>query len=400
MLNNKIKAGTFVICVALIIGSNMSCSKENIIGIGQTQGALDSLDICRFINQFSRYHKAWENQRLYEAWPMGQLFYDPNTQKVCQVYCARDKHVDLGQGDVYFRCKDEYGEWSQPVLIATWANNKRSKRCHGAGICTNGNYIALILEDDTIFSNCATVNLYRSLDHGSSWISEGEVSLDSHPIRVSESSCVFKTISGRLLSYASVGLANYYIDPNEKKNAYCIYSDDNGHTWNYSVMPDGMGLLEGTFVQVAPNIIYCIARRDDSYYKECTPQMAVSYDNGESWSYLSETDIKCVDAPVAQLLVDNYVYLLCGDRWLDEEGCMSLRMYILSIDDYTSDKIAKFTEHEYFISKIIIPVGCFFGDFSYPALVETPHTVQGTFYYTNGNEVGIYEMIAEKIRFQ
>ena len=141
-----------LIYTILIVLLMISCGKDDneSEGIPPTKAALDTLDLHRFVDQFSVYSKAWKNYRAYEAWPNGELFYDPNINKVCQVYSAREKHVDLGNGDVFFRNKDENGIWSEPVAVATWNDDSQfSKRCHAAGICKNGDYIALVLE--TIF---------------------------------------------------------------------------------------------------------------------------------------------------------------------------------------------------------------------------------------------------------
>lgn len=334
-----------------------------------------------FIISFSHLQKAWTDQNAeYEAWPLGQLWYDTNCNKVCQVYNSRNSHVDLQNGNVLFRNKDELGKWSKPIIVASWKTDKISKRCHGAGVCANGDYIALVVheEKERPYGN---IFLYRSNNLGYSWINEGAIVIDGEPLFVSESSCVFKTFSNRLLSYASIGLG--------RNTACVIFSDDNGVSWKKSLMPDGMGFLEGTFIQMENSDIYCIARQVDNYCYPNSPQMSYSSDNGDSWIYLGDTCLRSTDAPVAQLRVDNYVYMLYGDRWPNQRGNMTLRFNWMTSHDY---KLKLFNDYDVVISE----VNCSYPDFSYPALVETPNTIQGTFYCRGEKNVGIFEMIATK----
>lgn len=339
-------------------------------------------EMQQFLTSFSKYHKAWEDQdNVYEAWPLGQLWYDSSNGKICQVYSSRDRHVDLQHGKVLFRNKDEEGIWSASTVVATWESDSHSKRCHGAGLCPNGDYIALVIHEDKDISY-GNVYVYRSQDKGKSWEKEDVILIDGETVYVSESANLFKTSSGRLLSYASVGLG--------RGRACVIYSDDNGYHWKKVMMPDGMGALEGSFVEISKGNIYCIARGRDEFCYPNSPQMAHSLDNGSTWVYDGDTGVCSTDAPVSQIKVDNYIYMLYGERWPYQRGCLTLRFNWLTVQDYM---MMKFRSHEYVLSEIY----CSYPDFSYPALVETPNYVQGMFYKSDGSQVGLFEMRAKKI---
>lgn len=359
-----------------------ACEGEQIIEEPSSAKIEDfPLEMQQFITSFSKYKKAWDAQdNNYEAWPLGQLWYDESNKKVCQVYSSRDKHIDLQHGKVFFRNKDEKGRWSTSKLVATWESDKHSKRCHGAGICSNGDYLALVIHEDFDIST-GNVYIYRSKDKGETWENEGAILIDGDKVYVSESANLFKTSSRRLLSYASVGLG--------KDRACVIYSDDNGYHWKKVMMPDGMGALEGSFVEISKGNIYCIARGRDEFCYPNSPQMAHSLDNGSTWVYDGDTGVCSTDAPVSQIKVDNYIYMLYGERWSYQRGYLTLRFNWLTVNDY---KMMKFRPHEYILSEIY----CHYGDFSYPALVETPNTIQGTFYSRVGSQVSIFEMIADK----
>lgn len=339
------------------------------------------LEMQQFLTSFSKYHKAWDDQdNVYEAWPLGQLWYDSSNGKVCQVYSSRDCHVDLRHGKVLFRNKDEEGIWSASTVVANWESDSHSKRCHGAGLCANGDYIALVVHEDND-RPYGNVYVYRSQDKGKTWENEDAILIDGETVYVGESANLFKTSSGRLLSYASVGLG--------RDRACVIYSDDNGYHWGKVMMPDGMGALEGSFIEISKGNIYCIARGRDEFCYPNSPQMAHSLDNGSSWVYDGDTGVCSTDAPVSQIKVDNYIYMLYGERWSYQRGCLTLRFNWLTINDY---KMMKFRSHEYIISEI----HCDYPDFSYPALVETPNYVQGMFYMNDGKQVGLFEMKAKK----
>lgn len=359
----------------------MACEGEDILEPASATMNDFPPSMQQFLISFSNYQKAWEDQdNVYEAWPLGQLWYDDSNGKVCQVYSSRDRHVDLQHGKVYFRNKDEEGMWSSSKLVATWESDSHSKRCHGAGLCNNGDYIALVIHEDHDRSY-GNVYVYRSKDKGDSWTSEGVIKINGETVYVSESTCLFKTSSGRLMSYASVGLGT--------GRACVIYSDDDGISWNKVMMPDGMGAMEGTFVEISNGNIYCIARGKDDYCYPNSPQMAHSQDNGVTWTYVGDTGLCSTDAPVSQVKIGNYIYMLYGERWSYQRGCMTLRFNWLSVSDY---EMMKFRQHEYVLSEI----HCGFPDFSYPAIIETPNFIQGMFYMSDGKQVGLFGMKAKK----
>lgn len=342
------------------------------------------LEMQQFLASFSKYHKAWEDQdNVYEAWPLGQLWYDSSNGKVCQVYSSRDCHVDLKHGKVLFRNKDEEGIWSASTVVSTWESDSHSKRCHGAGLCANGDYIALVVHEDKD-RPYGNVYVYRSQDKGKTWNNEGAILIDGEKIYVSESACVFKTSSNRLLSYSSVGLGH--------SKGCVIYSDDNGASWKKTMMPDGMGFLEGTFIEMDNHDLYCIARKEDAYIYPNRPQISLSTDNGETWTYLGDTNLCSTDAPVSQIKVGNYIYMLYGERWPYQRGKLTLRFNWLSTQEYRS---RLFRKREI----VLFEVESNFPDFSYPAIVETPNTIHGTFYCKKEQQVSIFEMIVPKPSF-
>ena len=360
-----------------------ACTKDDILIEEPPSATLEDYpaEMRAFLASFSSFHRAWQDQTaIYEAWPLGQLWYDPSNEKVCQVYNAREKHEDLHHGNVLFRNKNERGEWSDPIVVALWNSDNSSKRCHGAGVCPNGDYIALVLHEDRDKSY-GNVYVYRSQDKGVEWFNEGPILIDGKTIYVSESTCLFKTSTNRLLSYASVGLGH--------SQACVIYSDDNGVSWKKTMMPNGMGFMECTFVEMDNHDIYCIARQQDYYCYPNSPQMAHSEDNGSTWVYDGDTGICSTDAPVSQIKVGNNIYLLYGERWPYQRGKLTLRFNWLSTEEYHN---MQFRKREIVLSEINSEVP----DFSYPALVETPNTIQGTFYCRDGKWVSIFEMIANK----
>ena len=325
-------------------------------------------------------HVAWEPQENYEAWPHGCVFYDKNNGKINIVYSGRDSHLDNRNGRVYFRSRYEFGKWAEPVLVADNSDGV-AKRCHGAGVDKNGNYIALVLfQRPEYSSNDCYIHVFRSTNKGTSWSDEGAIKIDGNNIVVGESGSCFLCKSGRLLTMMSKS-ANTSLNP----NCFVAYSDDNGATWK-AASPKLASGLESGFVEIDDNL-YMLMRQSDG--GNTRPILYKSEDDGTTWEVVQVVPFSNYNSPtsIAYDEAHRTIFVVGGDRTKMADGYMSVRVSVESVSDFINGNVGKG-------ARLLKSDTTNYADFGYAQIVITDNSRACIMFYqpTNNGKVGIYEL--------
>lgn len=348
------------------------------------------------ITKFTESKKAWQEKSKngrYEAWPYGNVFYDESTDKVCLVYNSKSTHTST-DGKVYFRSKSDFGEMSEAILIASATLDSDTtypgRRCHGAGIDKDGNYLALVLHHGHLSSATGDgiLWIYKSVDKGNTW-SKSKAIVDGSNLLTGECGSCYKLKNGRLLSFAR-------LSPSPSTGVKIIYSDNNGASWNGYKLNAGSAKepLEGMFVELSDNSIYCIVR--GTLYTGRFDVLENTYithsnDGGLTWTSLEKLDNVDMTLNNGCLIYHEdikAIEMIYASRLTQNDGKGSLYQRI-----FTEEQLKK---HNLGVENRI-GKGQSGSDFGYVGGCKSKHNVVNLFYY-NGNydDTSIYNMVGNR----
>lgn len=315
---------------------------------------------------FSNVIKSFTNVSVYDAWVKSGVFYDESTDEFVLIFNARSAHFGVTDGDIYMAKKKGYGDFSTPTLVAQH-DGTFGRRTHAAGILPNGNYMVIAMLDTT--ANTGNLIIYESSDKGKTWTNR-LLLLNGQPISCYETSSIFVTNTGRLLTYAR--------ETNTQQNKV-LYSDDNGVTWKFINIINYVttNALEGEFVQTSNGTITCIIR-DRLSSTGAAPHKALitrSIDNGNTWLPLEYTNLEMTISNCGILFDKSTktIEMVVGSRLTIDGFGGSIRYYKLSEEDFLNEN--------YGDGKIIAKANSPSWDFSYPGVAKNKNGVMVVCYY-------------------
>jgi sialidase-1 len=235
------------------------------------------------------------------------------------------KNVFWNNGQESFSIQQVYSNERLPnvicakdgTLIAVWGwNNVRVRRSEdggnswgpeisiGRGLNSGGAIVDEVTGDILVFTEekhpPAPLHVYRSKDHGKTWLEE---QITIKPDRNGNIPSMCMNEKGTTLmrgKYAGrlIRPSRFYHGNNERENWHlhytnAIYSDDRGKTWKTSDPFPAMGTGEATLEELSDGTIYYNSRRHMST-DGLNPRwrhIAWSRDGGETWKDLSVSNV-------------------------------------------------------------------------------------------------------------
>lgn len=366
---------------------------ETIPGINsQLEQNKNNINYSLPLTKFTESKKAWPKRSKngrYEAWPYGNVFYDESIDKVCLVYNSKSTHTST-DGKVYFRSKSDFGKMSNAILVASATLDADTtypgRRCHGAGIDKDGNYLALILHHGHLpsASGDGLLWIYKSTDKGNTW-SKSKAIVDGSELLTGECGSCYKLKNGRLLSFAR-------LSPSPSSGCKIIYSDNNGESWNGYKLNTGSAKepLEGMFIELSDSSIYCIVRgtlftgRFDVYENT---YITHSNDGGVSWTPLEKLENIDMTLNNGCLIYHEdikAIEMIYGSRFIKADGKGSLYQRIFTEAQLKKHDLG--TENR-------IGQGASSSDFGYVGGCKSKQGVVNLFYYNgDDSDTDIYNM--------
>lgn len=251
------------------VGNRLSALSEEIKNVGATtsaQGIVRSSD-TRIIGEI------FEKPDVYTAWPLGNVQYDKDTQRVVMAINSKPAHT-TGIGKVYFTIMDPVTyDVSEPTVMAE--DDSGTYGCLTQSLCVlnNGTYMCVVrVHTSSNVDDIQEVRKYVSTDKGETWtyttdLAFGDGSLLSEKSYWKSVTAMIQLSNGRLL--ASVGTA-------------IIYSDDNGATWTESTTN---GASETFLLELSDGKILAIGRKSWTLGATTAPAIFfTSSDYGTTWT--------------------------------------------------------------------------------------------------------------------
>ncbi len=196
---------------------------------------------------------------------------------------------DNARASIVKRLSDDAGAtWSEPEVII--ADEGRENVMSTSLIRLQSGEILLAYLRKDSRSECH-ICLRRSEDEGSTW-SEPIVCNARVSYFVIVNDCFLQLSDGRLVLPFEV-CEEVWV-PNERIEAGCLYSDDDGHTWQMSntIYAPKRGAMEARVVELGDGRLWMLMRTDQGVIYE-----AYSSDRGESWGEPAPTAIESPQSP-------------------------------------------------------------------------------------------------------
>ena len=269
----------------------------------------------------------------YIAWLTNDSFYDKDIDKVVCFYNARESHYG-GTGTVNYRTIDK----NDPRIVSDYKIACKPEDVEGQTASTNGMVTCscailnngdwmILAKNHSASSNgidkITTVEVYKSTDKGETWTNWSMKDSEGNNVvpNIGGSYALIQTKTGRILTI------NYF-----SNQVRVYYSDDNGLTWNYSVVGNKSSYgndklyFGASIIDIDGTLM--IIQRVNIREKDIPSVISYSTDNGLTWSDFvdSKTIINAGGSPVCAITHDGVVEVLYGER-VAREGESGGRIY-------------------------------------------------------------------------
>lgn len=323
---------------------------------------------------------AFKGNNTHNAWTHGTVAYDKNTNQTIVFYSSQPEHLLTNQ-KVYMVKKNKNGNFETPLLVADKSSEGLSCRCQGAGICANGDYVAIVGYINNSTTERTSTKIYRSVDRGSTWtisdfLVNGEmpIGFDGHL----DDFYVMK--SGRILTGCT----------NLSKNCRVFYSDDNANTWNPTTINGSpTTYFEYEFCELSSGTVICIMRKtySSNYTVEIPAMFMKSTDGGVTWSKPIEMSLTMTENNGALIHHDelNAVEFIYGSRFIENDGYSSIFVATATDDMAENGNFNKPIRIGRFAPKTKQADG-YTGDGGYFGAVKTEYDTIDVFYYNGTNK--------------
>lgn len=318
----------------------------------------------------------------YISWPWSNLFFDDYTNRVGVVYNASTSHASVDSGNVYcqfFNNTPPYTSTS-PVLLASFDSGRAT--CHTVLKLNNNNLIAFVRQ---LTSSYNKIFLYRSIDGGKSWNSEGELKDSTGAVICPSDGSVVSVHGGYVLSSGEILISVH----SKTKTQVSIYkAPANGNNGSFSLSQILVNNLGGDPYELsfsenpATGTIIALLRRNETVDIGLDNPTAIlttkSFDGGNTWTDLGYTNqADCQTNPVAIIehREENYVELLWCSRQKYRDSLGSIYHSICSYEMLESGDLG---------NAVKIGKGSASGNFGYMGSCSTPDSVWIAYY--NGSD--------------
>lgn len=202
-------------------------------------------------------------------------------------YHPEDKAITLGFGNMlkalpkeeikdgigaFVKTSSDYGvTWSDPIRVPLTSP-------HGPSVCSDGTLVFMGKEMKGEYVAPTPIVVYTSRDDGKTWEYTGTVPVgDDCTVDMMHEPHVIELPNGRLIG--AIRVHGRSTEPNH--SVYTTFSDDRGKTWTKPVCIGTDGMPPHLMVHSSGAVLCAYGCRTDGKWAE---RVAVSYDNGETWS--------------------------------------------------------------------------------------------------------------------
>lgn len=348
----------------------------------------------------------------YLSWPWNNIFFDSYRNRVGVVYNASTGHAVVTEGKVYCQFFNNSAPFTStsPLVVAAFEDGRAT--CHTVLKLKNNNLIAFIRKLTPTYNK---IYLFRSIDGGTSWNNEGELTDCFGNVICPDDGTVVSVHGGYVLENGEIIISVH----NKTKTEVSIYmAGNNGQNGTYTLSQIIVNNLGGDPYELSfaenPNshTITALCRRNEVVDTELENPVGIlitkSFDGGKTWTdfgYTNQKDCQTNPCSIVEYPDEGYVEIMWCSRQKYRDGLGSVYQSICSYEMLENGDLG---------NAVKIGKGSASGNFGYLGTCKTVDSVWMAYYngstgYTTinvfraelcnkGNPVSIDNVIVAEIK--